>query len=66
MLTSMLSRLRPTATAIHRLAAREADPRYASDFAPVARGPVYAVLALGAITLLAAVWAPFRLLRRGR
>ena len=49
---------------IYRLGQRETDPRHAAEFTPITRGPVFAVAALALIGLLAAVVAPFRLLRR--
>ncbi len=50
MLAAMLG---PTDDQIRALARREADPSNVRAFSPIARGPVFAVLALLALGLLA-------------
>jgi hypothetical protein len=62
----LLSRLRPTDREMYALAMRETDPRRYEQFAPIVRGPVFAILAAAGLGLLALLWAPFRLLRRPR
>ncbi len=62
MLAAMLG---PTDEQIRALARREADPLYAAAFAPIARGPVFAVLALLALGLLALPLALLQLAAHG-
>ena len=59
----MLERLKPTHREIRELALRETDPAQADRFAPICRGPVFAVLALGVIGLAALPSLLWRLLR---
>lgn len=56
----LLQHAKPNRREIQDLALRETDPGRAGQFAPIARGPLLAVLAL-ALVLLAAL--PFCLLR---
>ena len=49
----MLERLVPTERELRELALAETDPARARRFAPIARGPVFAVLALAAVGLAA-------------
>jgi nucleoside-diphosphate-sugar epimerase len=51
----------PTSDEIRRLARRETDPAEADRFQPITKGPVVALLLLGAVGLAALVVAPFRL-----
>ena len=62
----ILSRLRPTEREVYELANRETDPRLCSQFTPVTRGFLFAVLAMLGLGLLAVVCTPFRLLRPPR
>jgi len=63
----LLGRLVPTEREIRELAHRETDPSRAGDFAPIVRGPAFAVLALAAVGLAALPGLLRRLLRpRGR
>jgi len=50
---AVLERLEPTEREIRELALRETDPAQARHFAPIVRGPVFAVLALAAVGLAA-------------
>ena len=63
---SLLERLKPTDREIRALALRETDPAQAARFAPIARGPIFAVLALAAVGLAALPGCLIRLLRRRR
>lgn len=49
----MLERLEPTEREIRELALQETDPARAGRFAPITRGPVFAVLALAVLALAA-------------
>lgn len=49
---------------LRQLALRETDPRYSADFEPITRGPVVALLWLGALGLTAPFYFLGRLLRR--
>jgi hypothetical protein len=49
----VLERLEPTEQEIHELALQETDPTRAKHFAPIARGPLFAVLALLGVGLAA-------------
>ena len=60
----MLERLEPTEREIRELALRETDPARAKRFAPIARGPVFAVLALLGVGLAALPGMLRRLLSR--
>lgn len=62
----ILSRLRPTEREVYELARRETDPRLYSQFTPIARGWLFAALAVLGLGLLAVVCTPFRLLRSRR
>ncbi len=59
----MIERLKPTDEEIRELALRETDPTQAERFAAIARGPVYAVLALAALGLAALPSLLWRLVR---
>ena len=59
---AVLERLEPTEREIRELALRETDPAQAARFAPIARGPVFAVLALFAVGLAALPGVLHRLL----
>ena len=59
----MIERLKPTDDEIRELALRETDPAHAKRFEPIARGPVYAVLALVAVGLIALPSLLWRLVR---
>ena len=59
----LLERLKPTHREIRELALRETDASQADRFAPISRGPVFAVLALGAIGLAALPSLVWRLIR---
>ena len=63
---SLLERLKPTDGEIRELALRETDPAQAARFAPIARGPVFAVLGLAAVGLAALPACLARLLRLRR
>lgn len=58
-----LSRLRPTEREVYELASRETDPSLYSHFTPIARGFLFAILAILCLGLLAVVCTPLRLLR---
>ena len=66
----MLERLKPSDREIRELALRETDPAQAARFAPIARGPVFAVLGLAVVALAALPALVLRLFRprgsRGR
>ena len=64
MIRSMLAMLKPDHRDVVALALRETDPAQAQQVAPIARGPVVSVAIIAGVTLLAACWAPFRLLRQ--
>ena len=64
--SSRLARLKPTDREVRDLALRETDPTQAARFATIARGPVFALLALAAVGLAALPAAALRLLRRPR
>jgi len=49
----VLERLEPTERELRELAFEETDPARAARFAPIARGPLFAVLALAAVLLAA-------------
>ena len=49
---------------MRELALRETDPAQAGRFAPIARGPVFALLALAGVVLAALPACALRLLRR--
>lgn len=49
----MLERLEPTGRELRDLAFEETDPARAARFAPIARGPLFAVLALAAVLVAA-------------
>lgn len=59
----MIERLKPTDREIRALALRETDPAEAERFAPIARGPLFAVLALAAVGLAALPSLVWRLVR---
>jgi hypothetical protein len=61
---SWLSRLRPSDRELRELALRETDPAQAECFAPIARGPVFALAALAGVALAALPACALRLLRR--
>jgi hypothetical protein len=63
---SILLRLRPTEREVYELASRETDPRFHSQFTPITRGFLFAVLAILVLGLLAVLYTPFRLLRPRR
>lgn len=50
---------------LRQLALRETDPRHAAEFDPITRGPVVALLLLGALGLTVPFYFLGRLLRRG-
>ena len=58
----MLERLKPTDREIRELALRETDACQAHRFEPIARGPVFALLALACIGLAALPSLLWRLL----
>jgi hypothetical protein len=58
-----LQHLKPADHEIRALALLETDPRHWGKFAPIARGSVFAVLAVAAVVLLS---LPFCLFRLGR
>ena len=64
---SLLQRVKPTDREIRELALRETDASQAHRFEPIARGPVFALLALACIALAALPSLLWRLLvgRRG-
>jgi hypothetical protein len=63
----LLERVKPTDREIRKLAQREVDAAQAQRFEPIARGPVFALLALAVIGLAALPSLLWRLLvgRRG-
>ena len=63
---SLLERLKPTDHEIRTLALRETDPAEAARFAPIARGTVFAVIALATVGLAALPGCLIRLVRRRR
>ena len=63
---SFLERLKPSHSEIRELALRETDPAQARRFEPIARGPLFALVALAAIGLAALPSALWRLLRGPR
>lgn len=63
---SLLERLKPTDREIRELALRETDPSQAQRFAPIERGPVFALLGLAGIGLAALPSLLWRLLRPRR
>lgn len=63
---SLLERLKPTDGEIRELALRETDRTQATRFAPIARGPVFAVIGLVAVGLAALPACLVRLLRPRR
>lgn len=60
---SWLRHLRPTPGEVRELALREVDPRRYREFEPIARGPLFAALALLAIGVAALPACALRLLR---
>jgi hypothetical protein len=62
--SSWLSRLKPGEREVRELALRETDPAQARRFAPIAKGPVFALAALAAVALAALPACVLRLLRR--
>ena len=62
----LLERLKPTDREIRALALRETDPAQASRFTPIARNPVFAVIALAAVGVAALPACLARLLRRDK
>ena len=62
----MLERLKPTDREIRELALRETDPAQAERFAPIAAGPVLALLGLALVGLAALPALLLRLLRPPR
>lgn len=48
--------LKPTDSQIRTLARLEADPRHVARFAPITRGPVFAVVALACVGIAALPW----------
>lgn len=63
---SLLGLLRPTEREVYELAIKETDPRFYSQFTPIACGFPFAVLALAGLGLLAVISTPFWLLRTRR
>lgn len=59
----MFDRLQPSDAEIRALALRETDPAQAERFAPIARGPIFALLALCLVVLAALPALVLRLLR---
>jgi hypothetical protein len=59
----LLERLKPSDREIRELALRETDPRQADRFAPIARGPLFALLALAAVGIAALPGCLLRLIR---
>jgi hypothetical protein len=55
--------LKPSDDEIRKLALRETDPTQVHRFEPIARGPVFAVIALATVLLLALPSCALRLLR---
>jgi hypothetical protein len=62
--SSWLSRLKPSDREVRELALRETDPAQARRFAPIARGPVFALAALAGVALAALPFCALRWLRR--
>jgi hypothetical protein len=60
----MLKYLRPTPNEIERIALRETDLHQYSDFEPITRGPIVAVLILTGVCCAAAILVPLSLIRR--
>jgi hypothetical protein len=60
----LIKYLRPTPSEVERLALRETDHRYCSEFAPITLGFLAAVAMLVAIGIAAVVISPFRLIGR--
>jgi len=50
--------------AVLRIAERETSPQYAAEFEPITKGFLFAVIALGALGLMAAGFLLWRALRR--
>jgi len=59
----LLAHVKPTEDEIVRLAVEETDPSRVAKFEPVARGPVFALLALAAVGLAALPSCLFRIVR---
>lgn len=59
----MIERLKPNDQEIRELALRETDPAQADRFAPIARGPAFALLGLAAVGLAALPSLLWRLVR---
>ena len=59
----LLQHLKPTDSEIRTLALDETDPGRVSHYEPIARGPVFALLAIPGVLLLAMPFCLFRLLR---
>jgi hypothetical protein len=60
---SLLGRAKPTHREVVELAMSETDPARAHRFAPIVRGPLFAIVAISAVLLLAAPFCLWRLLR---
>ncbi len=60
----LASMLKPSDDQIRRLAQREANPNHAAAFAPISRGPFFAVTALLVVGLVAIPLTLFQVLGR--
>lgn len=63
---AVIARLRPSAATLDTFGRHETDPARAGAFAPIARGPVFALLALMALGVVWLLWLPWRALRSSR
>lgn len=64
--TTLVGRLRPSATDLETLARHETDPSKVARFQPIARGPAVAILTLMALGALWLLWVPWRAIRPRR
>jgi len=62
-MASLLQRLKPTDREARELALRETDPAEAEKLAPITRGPIFAILAVPVVVLLAVPSCVARLVR---
>lgn len=64
MWSQIIDRIKPSQGEICRLAEQEANPAYYARFTPIARGPLFALLGLAVILILAVPTIIIRMLFR--